>query len=79
MRRNMKAERARKGMSAKQVADAVGVHENAVRRWETGEAEPMGSNLVRLSRLYGCYPQYHLQQTSYPSSVAVSANDSVPA
>lgn len=74
MRKNMKAERARKGMTVRQVAVAIGVHENAVRRWETGEAEPMGSNLICLSRLYGCSPEYLLEQTNEPNSVAVSAS-----
>ncbi len=63
MRKNMKAERARFGMSAKQVAEKLGVHENAVLRWESGDAEPMGANLVRLSHLYGCSADYLLDMT----------------
>lgn len=74
MRKNMKAERARKGMTIRQVAAAVGVHENAVLRWESGFSEPMGSNLIELSKLYGCSPEYLLEQTSDPSSVAVAVN-----
>ena len=63
MRSNMKAERSRKHMTARQVAEALGVHENAVLRWENGDAEPMGSNLVNLAKLYGCSPEYLLEQT----------------
>lgn len=59
----MKAERARFGMSAKQVAEKLGVHENAVLRWESGDAEPMGANLVKLSRLYRCSADYLLDMT----------------
>lgn len=46
MRGNMKAERIRNGMTAHEVAKKLGVHVNAVSRWENGEAEPMGSNLI---------------------------------
>ena len=60
MRANMKAERARKGLSAKEVANRIGVHENAVLRWESGDAEPLGNNLVKLANLYNCSPDYLL-------------------
>lgn len=63
MRKNMKAERARIGMSAKQVAEKIEVHENALLRWENGDAEPMGENLVRLAKLYGCSADYLLDMT----------------
>ena len=74
MRHNMKAERGRKGLTAKQVASLVGVHENAVLRWESGAAEPMGSNLIELSKLYGCSPEYLLEQTDDPRGVAIAAS-----
>lgn len=63
MRYNMKAERSRKGLSAKDVAKNIGVHENALLRWESGEAEPLGSNLIALSEFYGCSPEYLLELT----------------
>lgn len=72
MRKNMKAERARKSMSARQVALAIGVHENAVMRWESGEAEPLGSNLVKLSKLYECSPEYLLEQTDDPHAAIIA-------
>lgn len=64
MRQNMKAERARIGLSAKKVADIIGVHENALLRWENDEAEPIGKNLVALSNLYGCTADYLLGMTN---------------
>lgn len=63
MRQNMKAERARVGLTLKEVADHIGVHVNAVSRWENGEAEPNGTNLINLSKLYGVAPEYLLGQT----------------
>ncbi len=63
MRFNMKAERVRKGLTIKEVAREIGVHENAVMRWENGESEPLGINLVKMSRLYGCAPDYLLGLT----------------
>lgn len=64
MRGNMKAERVRLGLSAADVARRIGVHENALLRWENGEAEPLGSNLINLSKLYGVSPEYLLEQTT---------------
>ena len=74
MRGNMCAERKRRGLKASEVADAIAVHPNALLRWENGLAEPMGSNLIKLSRLYGCSPEYLLEQTNEPNSVAVGAS-----
>lgn len=72
MRGNMKAERVRNGLTVHQVSVELGVHENAVSRWESGEAEPMGSNLVKLSRLYKCSPEYLMEQTSDRDGEAVA-------
>lgn len=72
MRGNMKAERIRKGMTLHEVAKKLGVHENAVSRWENGEAEPMGSNLIKLSRLYGCSPEYLMEHTTERDGEAVT-------
>lgn len=72
MRGNMKAERVRRGLSIQQVAEMVGVHVNAVSRWENGEAEPLWSNLIKMSRLYGCSPEYLMEQTSDRDGEAVA-------
>lgn len=58
MRGNMKAERARVGLTAEEVAKKIGVHPNAVLRWENEEAEPLCTNLIKLAKLYGCSPDY---------------------
>ena len=69
----MCAERKRRGLKATEVAEnAVGVHPNALLRWESGVAEPMGSNLIKLSKLYGCSPEYLLEQTDDPHAVTVA-------
>lgn len=73
MRRNMRAERARCGLSAKKVADIIGVHPNAVSRWESGDAEPTSSNLLALCKLYGdVSPEYLLDMTSDPHGTVVA-------
>ena len=72
MRHNMRAERARAGMSVSKVAEAIGVHPNAVARWESGQAEPTASNLIALSALYNCTPEYLLDMTDNPHGVAVA-------
>lgn len=72
MRGNMKAERVRRGLSIQQVAEAIGVHVNAVSRWESGDAEPLGSNLIKMSHLYHCSPEYLIEQTDERDGEAVA-------
>lgn len=71
MRQNMKAERGRKNMSAKEVAKCIGVHENALLRWENGDSEPLGSNLIALADFYGCTPDYLLGLTDERTVAAI--------
>lgn len=63
MRGNMKAERARAGLTAEKVAKQIGVHPNALLRWENDEAEPLCTNLIKLANLYDCSPDYLLGLT----------------
>lgn len=72
MRGHMKSERAKLGMSAKEVASSIGVHENALLRWEEGTAEPLGGNLISLAKFYGVSPEYLLEQTSSPHAKVVA-------
>ena len=59
----MKAERARYGLTVKEVASRIGVSTNIVSRWEKGKADPSGQNLVTLANFYGVTPEYLLEQT----------------
>ena len=68
----MKAERARKNMTIQEVASAIGVHANAVSRWESGDSEPTASNLIALCHLYKVTPEYLLEMTDKPDGVAVA-------
>lgn len=72
MRANMKAERARIGLTASEVAEKIGVNKNMIFRWESGEVEPMGSNLVKLAHLYKCSPEYLLGYTDQRNGRAVA-------
>lgn len=72
MRGNMKAERARSGMSAEEVAKEIGVNRNSVFRWESGEAEPTAENLEKLVHLYGCAVEYLLEQTTERTAKAIA-------
>ena len=69
----MKAERGRIGMSVNDVAHRIGVHPNALRRWESGEVDPLSSNLMKLADLYGCSVEYLLDQTNDRTARVVSA------
>ena len=72
MRSNMKAERARNGLSAELVAERIGVHKNTLLRWEADEAEPLASALLRLAHLYGCTAEYLMGFTDDPHGVAIA-------
>ena len=52
----LKAHRQQSGMTQEYVAEALGVSQHAVRKWETGAAEPSTSNLLALAKLYGVDP-----------------------
>lgn len=72
MRGNMKAERARLGLSAEEAAEKIGVHPNSLRRWESGEAEPVIENLERMAGFYGCSVEYLLEQTDKRDGRAIA-------
>ena len=72
MRGNMKAERARSGLSIEEVAHRIGVNRNSVFRWESGEVEPTAANLEKLVELYGCTVEYLLEQTTDRTAKAVA-------
>lgn len=57
---NIRAERVRSGMTVEELAEAIGARPSLVQAWEQGDAEPYASDLVRLSRLFGCSPDYLL-------------------
>lgn len=60
MGNNMKAERARRGMTQQQVADALNVTQLTVSRWESGDHVPGAKALLALASLYDCSPEYLL-------------------
>ncbi len=72
MRGNMRAERVRLGLSTEEVANCVGVHVNALCRWERGESEPLGDNLLKLAHLYKCTPDYLMSYTDDRHGCAVA-------
>ena len=71
MRGNMRAERARLGMSQAEVAAHLKVNTNSLARWEKGEVEPVADNLKKLARLYGCSVEYLLEQTNDRHGTAI--------
>ena len=45
------------GMTQKQLADALGISDRSVSKWETGETEPDISTLCRMAELYAVPPE----------------------
>lgn len=72
MRGNMRAERARIGLSTKKVAEAIGVGASQIWRWERGLQEPSGSNLLKMANLYHCSPDYLLDLTDERERQAIA-------
>jgi len=58
--------RARKGWTQDQVAAAIGCHESAVSRWESGGRVPGCADLLALARLFGVSCDYLLGSTEQP-------------
>jgi len=54
---NLKTERQKKGMTQSELARMLGVDIRTVGRWERGETEPIGSNLLKLQELFGTQPR----------------------
>ena len=50
----IRAVRIAAGMTQQQLADALGVAQQSVTRWETGEREPRVSTLKRIAAVLGC-------------------------
>lgn len=50
----IRAARIAAGMTQQQLADALGVAQQSVTRWETGEREPRVSTLKRIAAVLGC-------------------------
>lgn len=63
MNRNIRSERVRANISVDDVAKALNVSSSAVIKWEQGQIEPCGRNIVALAALYRCTPDYLLDLT----------------
>ena len=50
----IRAARIAAGMTQQQLADALGIAQQSVTRWETGEREPRVSTLKRIAAVLGC-------------------------
>nr|DAI05154.1 MAG TPA: helix-turn-helix domain protein [Caudoviricetes sp.] len=50
----IRAARIAAGMTQQQLADALGIAQQSVARWETGEREPRISTLRRIAAVLGC-------------------------
>ncbi|MGN0034214.1 MAG: helix-turn-helix domain-containing protein [Coriobacteriales bacterium] len=60
---NLRAERVRMGMTAEEVGKRVGRSARSILMYERGAADPPGTVLVKLSRLYKKDPDYLLDMT----------------
>ena len=73
MRGNLKAERARLGLTAEEAAKGIGVSVSTLRSWEQGIKEPQSINLINAAKFYGCDPEYLLDLTDEQKPVIADA------
>lgn len=57
-------------MTAEEAAERIGVHQNALLRWERGESDPKGSNLIALSQLYQRSPEFLMKSSETSAQTA---------
>lgn len=67
MGNNIRAERARRGLTQSALADIVGVVPMSIARWETGTAEPSVRHLFKMAQLFDCTPEYLLDMVELPN------------
>ena len=46
--------RRKNNLTQAELAERLGVHENTIRRWETGDNEPRSNDLLKLCEILGC-------------------------
>lgn len=68
MGNNIKAERVRRGLTQTELGEVLGVTQLTVSRWEQGDCEPGGRNLVSMSGFFGCSPEYLLDLVNDPNA-----------
>lgn len=56
MTERIRRERLRLGLTREEVAACLGIEAEELAAWESGEREPLASQLGNLSRLLGCSP-----------------------
>ena len=56
----LREERIRLGLTLADAAKQTGFSASELEGWESGRAEPLGSQLVKLSLFYGCSPDWLL-------------------
>ena len=51
---NLKKFREKAGVSQSQLATTLGISQQAVTKWETGECLPRASMLIKIAKVLGC-------------------------
>lgn len=74
---NMEAERARRGMSVAQVAEAIGVSPYIYRQTVKGRSPLTVDRLNRLAELYNCDPEYLLETNTDDGRYSFTSNYSI--
>lgn len=60
--------RKKAGLTQKQAADAIGVDQAVISRWERGDKQPTVQYLMALAKTYGCKVSDLMPRNQYPSA-----------
>ena len=63
----LKQLRTDKGLSQTAIGKQLNVSQQAVAKWESGQAEPDSATIVRLARFYDCSTDYLLGNSDHPA------------
>lgn len=69
MTQNIKSERVRIGMTQGELAERLNTHVNTVRAWEQGKAKPGSINLLAMTKIFCCTPDYLLGLTDERTTI----------
>ena len=67
-----------RGMTQKQLADALDISDRSVSKWETGETEPDISTLCRMAEIYAIPPAEFLREAGAPSEGVTAELNALP-
>ena len=71
--KRIKELREQKGLLQKEIANLLGISQQAVARWENGQTEPDSETLAKLAEIFNCSVDYLLGRTNVRTPIETIA------